>query len=64
MADRHRIRTAGRGDPSLLELRALLRAGSAGTERAPRRLMWPLWNILDTTPGGRGADFDLRLEYE
>ena len=26
--------------------------------------MWPLWNILDTTPGGRGSAFDLRLEYE
>jgi predicted dithiol-disulfide oxidoreductase (DUF899 family) len=26
--------------------------------------MWPLWNILDTTPEGRGTDFDLRLEYE
>ncbi len=26
--------------------------------------MWPLWNILDTAPGGRGTDFDLRLEYE
>ena len=26
--------------------------------------MWPLWNILDTTPSGRGTDLDLRLEYE
>jgi predicted dithiol-disulfide oxidoreductase (DUF899 family) len=26
--------------------------------------MWPLWNILDTTPGGRGTEFYLRLEYE
>ncbi len=26
--------------------------------------MWPLWNILDTTPGGRGTEFNLRLEYE
>ena len=26
--------------------------------------MWPLWNILDTTPVGRGTDFGLRLEYE
>ena len=26
--------------------------------------MWPLWNILDTTPGGRGTEFRLRLEYE
>ncbi len=25
--------------------------------------MWPLWNILDTTPGGRGTEFFLRLEY-
>jgi predicted dithiol-disulfide oxidoreductase (DUF899 family) len=26
--------------------------------------MWPLWNILDTTPAGRGPDFKLRLDYE
>jgi predicted dithiol-disulfide oxidoreductase (DUF899 family) len=26
--------------------------------------MWPVWNILDTTPEGRGSDFDLALEYE
>jgi predicted dithiol-disulfide oxidoreductase (DUF899 family) len=26
--------------------------------------MWPLWNILDTTPGGRGTDFHPQLEYE
>ncbi|MGP0053226.1 MAG: DUF899 family protein [Solirubrobacteraceae bacterium] len=26
--------------------------------------MWPLWNILDTTPGGRGTDFNLQLDYE
>jgi predicted dithiol-disulfide oxidoreductase (DUF899 family) len=25
--------------------------------------MWPLWSILDTTPGGRGDAFDLRLRY-
>jgi predicted dithiol-disulfide oxidoreductase (DUF899 family) len=26
--------------------------------------MWPLWNILDTVPGGRGEYFNLALEYE
>ncbi len=25
--------------------------------------MWPLWHILDTTPGGRGKDFSPKLEY-
>jgi predicted dithiol-disulfide oxidoreductase (DUF899 family) len=25
---------------------------------------WPLWNVLDTTPAGRGTEFALRLEYE
>jgi predicted dithiol-disulfide oxidoreductase (DUF899 family) len=25
--------------------------------------MWPHWNILDTTPGGRGTNFGLALEY-
>jgi predicted dithiol-disulfide oxidoreductase (DUF899 family) len=25
--------------------------------------MWPLWNILDVTPGGRGTGFNLRLVY-
>ena len=27
-------------------------------------LIWPLWNVLDLTPDGRGADFHLRLSYE
>jgi predicted dithiol-disulfide oxidoreductase (DUF899 family) len=26
-------------------------------------LMWPLWNVLDLTPGGRGADFYPKLSY-
>jgi predicted dithiol-disulfide oxidoreductase (DUF899 family) len=26
-------------------------------------LMWPLWNVLDLTPEGRGADFYPALEY-
>jgi predicted dithiol-disulfide oxidoreductase (DUF899 family) len=26
--------------------------------------MWPYWNILDTTPTGRGTEFDLHLAYE
>jgi predicted dithiol-disulfide oxidoreductase (DUF899 family) len=26
--------------------------------------MWPFWNILDTTPDGRGTELTLRLEYE
>ncbi len=26
--------------------------------------MWPLWKILDLTPGGRGDGFDPRLEYK
>lgn len=25
--------------------------------------MWPLWNVLDNTPDGRGADFYPKLEY-
>ena len=25
-------------------------------------LIWPVWNVLDTTPGGRG-DFDPKLDY-
>ena len=26
-------------------------------------LMWPLWNIFDTTPEGRGADWYPKLKY-
>jgi predicted dithiol-disulfide oxidoreductase (DUF899 family) len=26
--------------------------------------MWPVWNILDTLPEGRGTDFRLSLDYE
>jgi predicted dithiol-disulfide oxidoreductase (DUF899 family) len=25
--------------------------------------MWPLWHVLDTTPGGRGTDFYPKLNY-
>ena len=34
--------------------------------RHPRHVdfMWPLWNVLDTTPAGRGADWNPRLEYD
>ncbi len=26
-------------------------------------MLWPLWNVLDLTPGGRGADFYPKLSY-
>jgi predicted dithiol-disulfide oxidoreductase (DUF899 family) len=26
-------------------------------------MLWPLWNVLDLTPGGRGADFYPKLAY-
>jgi predicted dithiol-disulfide oxidoreductase (DUF899 family) len=26
-------------------------------------MMWPLWNLLDLTPDGRGADWYPRLSY-
>jgi predicted dithiol-disulfide oxidoreductase (DUF899 family) len=31
----------------------------------PRHIdaMWPLWNVLDLTPGGRGAEFRPKLSY-
>jgi predicted dithiol-disulfide oxidoreductase (DUF899 family) len=25
--------------------------------------MWPVWNILDCTSGGRGSDWHTQLEY-
>jgi predicted dithiol-disulfide oxidoreductase (DUF899 family) len=25
--------------------------------------MWPMWSVLDHTPGGRGADWGAKLEY-
>lgn len=27
-------------------------------------LLWPLWNVLDLTPEGRGARFHPKLSYE
>jgi predicted dithiol-disulfide oxidoreductase (DUF899 family) len=27
-------------------------------------MMWPLWNVLDTTPEGRGTDWFPRIAYE
>lgn len=26
--------------------------------------IWPIWNVLDATPAGRGTDWSPRLEYE
>ena len=36
----------------------------AEPDQSPRHvdMIWPLWNALDMTPGGRG-DFDLQLSY-
>jgi predicted dithiol-disulfide oxidoreductase (DUF899 family) len=33
--------------------------------RDPRHIdmVWPLWNVLDFTPGGRGSDWYPKLEY-
>jgi predicted dithiol-disulfide oxidoreductase (DUF899 family) len=25
--------------------------------------MWPLWNVLDRTPDGRGEDWEPELDY-
>jgi predicted dithiol-disulfide oxidoreductase (DUF899 family) len=43
----------------------LLFAPSA-PDQHPRHVefMWPVWKILDLTPGGRGVDFDPLLEYK
>ncbi len=27
-------------------------------------LLWPLWNIFDVTPGGRGTDWYPKLSYD
>jgi predicted dithiol-disulfide oxidoreductase (DUF899 family) len=37
----------------------------ADPEQHPRHVdfMWPLWNVLDLTPEGRGSDWHPRLEY-
>ena len=34
--------------------------------QGPRHVdfIWPIWNVLDTTPEGRGTDWEPRLEYE
>jgi predicted dithiol-disulfide oxidoreductase (DUF899 family) len=38
----------------------------SGPGQHPRHVdfMWPLWKILDLTPGGRGTDFEPLLEYK
>ena len=35
-----------------------------GHEPCHLDLMWPLWNVLDLTPEGRGEDWHPRLAYE
>lgn len=34
-----------------------------GQDPRPVDLIWPLWNLLDMTPGGRGEGWYPKLEY-
>ncbi|MFI4935076.1 MAG: DUF899 family protein [Caulobacterales bacterium] len=34
-----------------------------GQDGRPIDMIWPLWNVLDYTPSGRGADFRPKLDY-
>jgi predicted dithiol-disulfide oxidoreductase (DUF899 family) len=36
----------------------------AGQEPRHVDFIWPIWNVLDATPKGRGTDWSPRLEYE
>jgi predicted dithiol-disulfide oxidoreductase (DUF899 family) len=36
----------------------------AGQEPRHVDFIWPIWNVLDATPAGRGTDWTPRLEYE
>jgi predicted dithiol-disulfide oxidoreductase (DUF899 family) len=36
----------------------------AGQEPRHVDFIWPIWNVLDATPEGRGTDWSPRLEYE
>jgi predicted dithiol-disulfide oxidoreductase (DUF899 family) len=42
-----------------------LEFGPSDEGQNPRHidLMWPMWNVLDLTPGGRGSDFYPELSY-
>jgi predicted dithiol-disulfide oxidoreductase (DUF899 family) len=42
-----------------------LLAASRDPGEHPRHVdfMWPVWSVFDTTPEGRGADWETRLEY-
>ncbi len=37
--------------------------GEDGLDSRHIDMLWPLWNVLDLTPGGRGADFYPKLAY-
>ena len=41
----------------------LLESSDEGQEPRHVDLMWPLWNVLDVTPGGRGTDWNPALSY-
>jgi predicted dithiol-disulfide oxidoreductase (DUF899 family) len=34
-----------------------------GEDRRHVDMIWPLWNLLDVTPQGRGTDFRPKLSY-
>jgi predicted dithiol-disulfide oxidoreductase (DUF899 family) len=46
-------------------LRILLFTAPIDPGRHPRHVdyMWPIWRVLDVTPGGRGTDRNPRYGY-
>ena len=43
----------------------LLYAKTDAPEQGPRHVdsIWPIWNVLDLTPEGRGTDWNPKLDY-
>jgi predicted dithiol-disulfide oxidoreductase (DUF899 family) len=43
----------------------MIYAGTAGDGQHPRHmdLIWPLWNLFDLTPDGRGTDWFPKTRY-
>lgn len=41
----------------------LYAAAEAGQDPRHVDVIWPLWNVLDVTPEGRGADWNPKLQY-
>lgn len=57
------FRRSGEGVRHFWGSELLLGSGDEGQDNRHVDFLWPLWNVLDVTPAGRGTDWNPALSY-